>query len=329
MDLAHLAVMLSLVAPTAAGELAPQPGVYWDQTIEMQMGGMTAPPQTSRVCMPKKQDWSEPPAAQGDQECKVTDLKRSGQRMTWKMTCAGGMAGEGEVTWGADAYTGKTRMTTPMGEVVATMRGRKVGGDCDASEDARHAARARQDAEELDRQIAAAQRENARTMAATCAQAVDEMEPMALSTIPDCKDRRPAFCARLQTRAGFDRLAKQGAQARDEAAKLCRKDVAVVGAQLCSAAAKDHARGGAAARDAFPFIVAHCPDVARPIAQRECAGRSYTELDDSTRELCTTYARAELEEAGRARRTTTPAAADKPADAVQQGKKILKGLFGR
>ena len=45
------------------------------------------------------------------------------------------------------------------------------------------------------------------------------------------------------------------------------------------------------------------------------------------RELCATYARAEPDEARKAKRAAPEA--EKAPDAVEQGKKVLKGLFGR
>ena len=114
-------------APVAYGKA---PGLYWEQTMSGQMGGFTMPAKTSKVCMPKNQ-WEQPPKMSGD-DCTFTDLKRSGSKMSWKMTCKNGMTGEGEMTWTPDTYSGWTSMVTPAGEMKMNMSGKRLGGDCEA-----------------------------------------------------------------------------------------------------------------------------------------------------------------------------------------------------
>jgi hypothetical protein len=106
------------------------PGIWWEQTMSGQMGGFAIPAQTSKVCMPKAA-WDQPPKP-GDDGCTFTDLKRSGKKMSWKMRCQNGMTGEGEMSWTADAYTGVTTMVTPAGEMKMNMKGKRLGGDCEA-----------------------------------------------------------------------------------------------------------------------------------------------------------------------------------------------------
>jgi hypothetical protein len=307
-----------------------EPGVYWEQTMEMRMSGHSMPPQTSRMCLPRKQDWKRPPQAEDAQEdCELRDLKRSGQKMSWKMVCANGMTGEGEMTWTGDAYAGTTTMQSQMGAMSMHVKGRKVGGDCDANESRRDAARVQRQGEEL-------QARADEQMRAACDQAVRDMDVATIATLPQCKDRAAALCARLETREGFAAVQDAGEHTRREAEKLCRKDLASVAAKLCPAAAKDHAKGGGKAGEALLFVAASCPAEARPIAQRECAGRSYTDMEGALRDFCVTYARAQLD-AGEPGAPVTPAARRRGAppepepapSKVEEGKKILKGLFGR
>jgi hypothetical protein len=159
------------------------------------------------------------------------------------------------------------------------------------------------------------------------------MDVTTIASLPQCKEKVPALCARLETREGFTAVAGAGEHARGEAERLCRKDLAKIAAQLCPAAAKDHAKGGGRAGEALLFVASSCPAEARPIAQRECSGRSYTDMEGAMREFCVTYARAQLD-AGEpitpaARRRGAPEDAEAKPTKVEEGKKILKGLFGR
>jgi hypothetical protein len=132
-------VLLALVSSAAprAADTPPEPGVWWEQTVEMQSAGFQLPPQTMKVCLPRKQEWTRPPQQeQGPQKCKMTDVNRSGNRMTWKMACEGGTSGEGEMTWTDASYEGKSVMRMQGGEMRMSMKGRKVGGDCDANAEA-------------------------------------------------------------------------------------------------------------------------------------------------------------------------------------------------
>jgi hypothetical protein len=122
---------LALVAGTAAAQSGKEPGVYWEQTVAGEMAGFQMPPQTSKICMPTRQ-WEEPPRSKDD-KCKMTDVKRSGSRMSWKLACEGGVTGEGEMNTTKDAYQGTMSMRTPGGDMRMKMSGKKLGGDCDAS----------------------------------------------------------------------------------------------------------------------------------------------------------------------------------------------------
>ena len=117
------------IPPATAWTKAP--GLYWEQTTSGQMGGFTMPARTSKVCMPKNQ-WEQPPKTSND-DCTFTELKRAGSKMTWKMSCKNGMTGEGEMTYGADSYSGWTTMVTPAGEMKMNLSGKKLGGDCEAA----------------------------------------------------------------------------------------------------------------------------------------------------------------------------------------------------
>jgi hypothetical protein len=119
-------------APRAAA--ADEKGDLWEVTSQMSMEGMPMgmPAQTSRVCAPK--DWKEPPAGRDERhECKNSDFKAEGPKVTWKVACTGAMpmTGEGEITRdGTDAYAGTIKFTSSEAKMITKLNGRRVG-ECD------------------------------------------------------------------------------------------------------------------------------------------------------------------------------------------------------
>lgn len=138
-SLAALAILgCSLTAPVrAAAPLPPEPGTWWDLTMEITPRGANVPPQaqkphveTQRECLPKKIPDRAPPHS-GD--CTWTDYRRNGARITFKMKCEHGITGEGDIHWTLDTYSGTTVMRGQGMENRIKVTGKKVGGDCDAN----------------------------------------------------------------------------------------------------------------------------------------------------------------------------------------------------
>lgn len=316
------APLLALVALAAAPAHAAEPGVYWEHTVEVQMMGFAIPPQTRKVCMPKG-NWEEPPSGGEQGDCQVKDLKRTATRMTWKVVCADGTSGTGDMTYGPSKFDGVMTMNTQGQDVRTVLKGRKVGGDCDASENERQADEMRKSLEEHQ-----ARQEEA--VAESCEDAVDQMQVFAFQPYQpgapvQCKEGGPRFCKRLQTREGMIafRQASEDPSARGAAEKLCKVRLTDVEAKLCAAAAKEQSKGRRLDGDDVEFIFASCPDQAQALAKTECAGRSYTSLPAAQRDFCTRYAREQLDQG-------EPAPAARPSIPVPDVKReILKGLFGR
>ncbi len=294
-SLASLALLsLAPPAPARAADVPPEPGVYWEQQVEMQMTGFSMPAQKQKVCLPKK-GVEEPPASRDDQKCKVKDVKRTGERMTWKMECQDGTSGEGDITWGKEAYEGAMTMRTQGQEMRMKMKGKKVGGDCDANELKRKVAG-------MQKQAADAQDQNAKSVAEQCAASADKMElrmfvPYQKGMQVYCTDST-RFCANLETRKGL--LAFRGYSdpqndPRKQAEKLCKKDLAAVEKKHCSEAAKaQEKKTRFDDPETLEFVFAFCPDLAQSLAKRECKGRSYTSLPKAQRDFCTRWAEKAL-----------------------------------
>lgn len=311
-----LLAALALAATSAAAET----GVYWEHTVEAHVMGFAVPPQTRKVCMPKE-GFDEPPSAGEQGDCQLKDLKRTATRMTWKVVCADGTTGTGDMTYGPTSFQGVMTMRMQGQDMKTNLKGRKVGGDCDLEENERQADEMRKSLEEHQ-----ARQEEA--VAESCADAVDQMQVFAFQPYQpgapvQCKDGAPQFCKRLQTREGMTafRRASEDPSARGAAERLCRVRLADVEGKLCAAAAKE--RGRRLEGDAVEFLFESCPEQSQALAKAECAGRSYTSLPDAQREFCTRYAREQLDEG-------EPAPAARPSIPVPDVKReILRGLFGR
>lgn len=122
------ASVLAMSLPVFAQAGGPRRDGNWQITVQMEMpgmpAGMTMPPQTMTQCI-TPQDAADPSktipqqpqgrggAAQSD--CKVSDYKTEGNKVSWKMTCTTPrpVTGTGEFVYEKDSYTGT--MTMDMG----------------------------------------------------------------------------------------------------------------------------------------------------------------------------------------------------------------------
>jgi len=313
-----LAPTLALAAPpTAPPSVAPEPGVEWENTVEMQMAGFSMPAQTTKSCVPKK-GMTGPPGAGKDDSCKATNVKNDGKRMSWSMVCEKEkMTGEGEITQTADGYDGKMTMTTKDGEMVMKMRGKKLGTPCDAAT--------------IKRQMVAIQAETAASIAENCRSSAKEMQVWAFtgtgtSAPVMCKDPADVaiLCDKAATRDGIWSFLRQPDSTRSDLGVLCKKDFSVMKAQSCAVAGKEE-KGCKTDADQklLSFIGDACPAQTQVIAQRECAGRTYTELQGTCwYTFCTHYA-ANLLAKDKPPAAKKPKAEDSPEDAAKKAVKSL------
>ena len=126
---AAVAVALGVGAGTHARAQAAK-GDQWETTAQMAMEGvpMRMPASTVKVCAAK--EWKEPPG--GRKECKNTNMKREGNKVTWDVQCSGPtMAGRGELTFESEsAYSGTIKFTSDQGNMTVKLTGKKIG-ECD------------------------------------------------------------------------------------------------------------------------------------------------------------------------------------------------------
>lgn len=316
--LAVLLLVPSLVV-AAPPTVPPEPGVQWEQTVEMQMAGFSMPAQTSKVCVPKKGMTEPPGAGRDDDKCKVSNLKNDGKTMSWSMVCEGAekMSGEGEITQFADGYDGKMTMRSAQGDMLMKMRGKKLGTPCDAAT--------------IKRQMAVVQAEAAASIAENCRSAAKDTNVRAFTGAQtQCKDAADIsiLCERAATRNGVASFLRQPESTRTDLGVLCKRDFSVMKSQACAVAAKDE-KGCKTDADKvlLNFIGDACPPQSLVIAQRECAGRTYTDLNDSCYySFCTSYA-ANLLDKGKKPAGKPQKPQESEQDAAQDAKKALKSLL--
>lgn len=110
---ASLVALLSLLPVSSA---FAEEGELWQMEVKMEMAGMPSmPAQSVQQCLPKQSAAErEESVIPKDASCKMTELKKSGNKTTFKMACNGkgnSMTGSGEVEQlGSNGYRGTTHM---------------------------------------------------------------------------------------------------------------------------------------------------------------------------------------------------------------------------
>ena len=107
----------------------------WEITTTTEMTGMPMriPPVTHTQCL-KEGDFV-PQTEGANQECKVSDVKVSGDTVSWKLVCSGKsghMEGTGKTTYSGDTMEGEMRMVIQGAgvEVNNKISGKRIG-TCD------------------------------------------------------------------------------------------------------------------------------------------------------------------------------------------------------
>jgi len=129
-------VLVSIAALAAASPVAAQgKDDLWEVSSKMEMPGMpmAMPAQVNRVCLGKNRKDEDLIPRQDN--CRVVDSKRTGNRLTYRMECTGSEPSTivGDLTFGNNAYDGQMRMTMTKTNDTMNMAlsGRRIG-DCTA-----------------------------------------------------------------------------------------------------------------------------------------------------------------------------------------------------
>lgn len=339
--LAARRLLIAALAFMATSALAQGgPDELWDMTTRMEMAGMPAQARSQQVCMKKGQASAE--SFSQDKNCKVTDQRTVGGKLTWKIVCSGAdpMTGTGEMTRSGDSMNGRMRLQGKSGgepiDMTMVYSGKRAGG-CIWEDPSKVAA-------------AYAAQGNAQ-IAQMCRESMDKyMTVMFDGQSAPCAAQKAEYCGRvtktaqsMRKPAGYRSAMKSDGLQRggfDQAGQACGVDTASVLADAC--------KGAMGSRE-WPFVADYCPAEAQSLAAQHCAGRKYTAaMASEYKAVCQKHASAGGGDAGASAQSQPGAqgqpqsgaqgqqqdasgapAAPSAADLVKDGANKLRNLFGR
>ena len=337
-----------------SSSLFAAPGEWWEVTAKMEMEGMpfAMPAQTTKICMPKDGQ-SDPSNTQGkDSNCKMTDVKHSGNTVKFKGTCVDKgetMNIDGESSHDANSFKSNVKMTGKSSGEPVNMKmassGKRVGGSCDADAMKKMGAKMEAEAKQAQKEQMASACDTSKYKPASWAQSSD----LFIGDKPFCPGKKEAMCKVLRNEAPRDvdtylSLAQQEKEIENQikrnrkqltpsAVKACDLNMANIKKDLCKA----KARSGP-----LYFLDANCPaeaKVYRELQRKrdECGERGFTSGDKMKQcmggqmieeEKTESAPPAKSRKAKANAEQDNSASSDNTSDAVNEGTKALKGLFG-
>jgi hypothetical protein len=258
------------------------PDELWDVTMKMEMPGMpmAMPAQTHQMCL--KKDRKGEDAIPKQENCRTTDVRTVGNKVTFAMECTGKdpMTGRGEITSTPTAYDGRMQVkSTRRGEemeMTQTFSGKKVGACTDESEKVVANAKAAGDAQ----------------LATICRQGIDSLQyELFAGRDAACASQRKPFCDKviglgrdMREPAAFKAVvAKSSMDYVQGSFRTCNVNLAETSKAACGK--------GLSSKD-WAFVGSgNCDDEVRTAAPTYCQGRDYYLVDKSLTSLCNRYAR--------------------------------------
>jgi len=126
-----VAILSALVIPAAGFAADTMREGYWELTTTMEMPGlpMNMPPTKLKHCYTEDDVKDQKRTITTDKNCTVTDLKQSGNKVSWKMKCTGENAGvfSGETVYSRDAYASTMKMQTQGQTMNMKVKGKRLG----------------------------------------------------------------------------------------------------------------------------------------------------------------------------------------------------------
>lgn len=339
-----LAGVLYLLFGLFSSSLIAAPGEWWEISVKMEMEGMpfAMPGQSHKVCMPKGGQ-SDPSQTQGkDKNCKMTDVKHSGNTVKFKGTCVDKgetMHMAGETSHDANSFKSNVKMTGKShGENVdmkMVSNGKRVGGACDTEEMGKKMqAQAESQNREMKKQMCNTSKYDTSSWVAS--------SQLFVGKNAACPEKKETLCKVLRTelpndpKAYHEMVGHEKLDGVPSAAKACNLNMASIKTSLC----KSRARKGP-----LSFLEEYCPAEAktfRELARKraECEERGFTGVNyKSLMKKCMggeVIEEDKPESASPAKsRKSKPeseqdnsSSSDSNSDSVIDGAKKLKGLFG-
>jgi hypothetical protein len=325
----YIVAVLTMTACSAGVGAYASPGEYWEITSKMEMPGMpfAMPPTTQKVCIPKGGQ-NDPGKTSGDKDCKMTDTRTVGNKITWKARCDRNgevMTGIGEQTTTANDYHGKLVLSGKSSgqdmNMTMVYSGKRIGGSCDSEEQTRQAKA------KVDRTIAQMCDTSNYQSTADWIGAAD----LVLRPGATCASQRKQFCDAVLRDARRDAKTYNALLMHDRQmqtgisiAKECGLNMAVTTKAVCKTLNDEN----------YNDLSAHCPAEAKKFREvqrrKDCEGRAYTSQVDfkacmsgkSSSHGGRSYTSDESEG------SSSKSALDNPAGAAIEGAKKLKGMFG-
>lgn len=296
------ALVVCTFAPRAS--FAAEDGQLWEVTTHMdvskvkELQGHDVDDQmssTHQMC--RGADEREAITKSDMKKCKVQDLKEDGNTVTMKFDCEDG-SGSMKMVYnkGRTSYKGSVQMHDANDHDLAmTMEGKKIG-TCDPAK-ARAEQKQRRDRMHAQNDMIKAKIAESSKMMETgeidnCEKSVEQMDPNGLGMYLQCYHKEDTnncknylqtmeqnnpkvykacsksagdFCKRFNTTEGFYKLGQS--MRMKQAEEMCGVQADDLKPKLCKSAVKD---------EFWAFVGANCPDEAKPLAKKHCAGRSYT-----------------------------------------------------
>jgi hypothetical protein len=363
-----LACVIAVAIPSVSLAQKKVPGEKWKQTVSIEAAGMKMPARTLEVCVPvgkAEEALARPP---DNNDCKMTDVQRSGNKFSGNLHCTGQTPVEGriEMTTEGNRTVGKMQMQMQGMTMNMNTESTKLGTACEATDysnfDAAAATQNALKAQGIDLCGQAAERLGK-----------DKRELAGAAAMYAGKDAQCAkhasfktFCSAVQTPAGFSSLS----QVERQTTAMKDRNNAIgmpltTSLQSCGLASNPagvdalRAKLLASAEKSgdWDFLVQEGNDATFAMltttAKRECAGRSYTnQAAGRYATLCNKYgvdlARGDRAAAQRASGVYAAPAASAPAsatpetpaqeeqadskgkarDALDKGKQKLRNIFG-
>ena len=339
LGISTLATVLLAGAPARGAD--DDSGVWWENSMQVQMQGMSMPATVTKTCMPKSGP-KEPPRSGDDSDCTYSDVQHHGSRTTWKVVCTGKhpMTGEGEMSGTKDGYSGQMTMHMGQGskggDVVMVMSGKQLGGDCDPN-----ATKKQMDA--LKKQSDDAQAQGKKALSDVCEKSAAEGQLRMFAKVGGQCSSYPGAVAKLRevlgTYAGFTSYEAQAhadASSAQTYQEIMKSDPEEDKGKLCKKAAASSSCDKTP-NEVIRFLRKSCPTEMRGIARLCCPGRDYSGKNQLWYDICVDYAKDALGKGGIKGDSKDTGAEDKTApdsksskdQAVDKAKGMLKGLFGK
>jgi hypothetical protein len=126
-----IAIMSTLILPATIFAADTMREGKWELITSMEMPGMPfkLPPTKIEHCYTKEDVKDRKNAITTDKNCTVTDLKQSGNKVTWKMKCTGKNPGDfsGETVFKGDTYDSTMKMETQGQAMNMTVKAKRLG----------------------------------------------------------------------------------------------------------------------------------------------------------------------------------------------------------